>query len=79
MIGEGKAAAVREYLAAVGADPANTWGYGDHASDLPLLEAVAHPVVVGDDPSLRAYVDREGWERVTDASAPLPDARRLRA
>ncbi|GAA1525553.1 HAD-IB family hydrolase [Streptomyces albidochromogenes] len=59
MIGEAKAAAVRELLAArPWIDPADCYGYGDHASDLPMLDCVGHPVAVGADPAMLAYVSR---------------------
>jgi len=50
MIGEGKRAAVRALLDRYPAvDPAGCFGYGDHVSDLPMLEEVGHPVMVGPD------------------------------
>ncbi|WP_234435162.1 HAD family hydrolase [Streptomyces sp. NRRL F-2747] len=55
VIGEGKRAAVLAHLAARPAvDPRDCFAYGDHVSDLPMLELVGHPVAVGDDPELRA-------------------------
>jgi HAD superfamily hydrolase (TIGR01490 family) len=61
VIGEGKAAAVRGVLADAGIPASACSAYGDHASDLPMLEAVGRPVVVGDDPRLRTAADRGGW------------------
>ncbi|MFE0251242.1 HAD family hydrolase [Streptomyces sp. NPDC059010] len=55
VIGEGKRAAVlRELDSHPAIDPRDCWAYGDHISDLPMLELVGHPVVVGDDEELRA-------------------------
>lgn len=48
VIGEGKRRAVRAlYRRYPWIDPADCYGYGDHVSDLPMLEEVGHPVVVG--------------------------------
>lgn len=63
MIGEGKAEAVRAEAAARGIALEHSSAYGDHESDLPLLEAVGHPVVVGDDPVLNDHAIRRGWPR----------------
>ncbi|MFJ8649661.1 HAD family hydrolase [Streptomyces sp. NPDC093546] len=53
VIGEGKRAAVLDHLAArPDVDPRDCYAYGDHVSDLPMLELVGHPVVVGDDAEL---------------------------
>lgn len=38
-----------------------SWFYSDSASDLPLLEAVSHPVAVRPDESLRAHARSAGW------------------
>jgi HAD superfamily hydrolase (TIGR01490 family) len=38
-----------------------SWFYSDSASDLPLLEAVSHPVAVRPDRRLHAHALREGW------------------
>lgn len=49
MIGEGKREAVRAVLRAHPEVCArDCFGYGDHASDLPMLEEIGHPVVVGE-------------------------------
>lgn len=53
VIGEGKRAAVLRQLAArPDVDPLDCYAYGDHVSDLPMLE-LGHPVAVGDDSELR--------------------------
>ena len=66
MVGERKAAAVRAEAAARGIALEHSLAYGDHLSDLPLLDLVGHPVVVGDDPSLRDLAIRRGWTRWPD-------------
>jgi HAD superfamily hydrolase (TIGR01490 family) len=35
--------------------------YSDSINDLPLLQAVTHPVAVGPDERLRAHAERAGW------------------
>lgn len=54
MIGEGKRAAVQEVLRdhPAGIDPRDCFAYGDHPSDLPMLECVGNPRVVGDHPGM---------------------------
>ncbi len=64
MIGEGKAVAARQTMSAYGSTPADCYAYGDHASDLPLLVSVGHPVVVGTDPVLLDHAARWGWSRL---------------
>lgn len=70
VIGEGKAAAVRGMLDGTEIPAVDCYAYGDHASDLPMLRSVGHPVVVGHDPRLRAEADRAGWS-VLSTAAPV--------
>jgi HAD superfamily hydrolase (TIGR01490 family) len=67
MIGEEKAAAVRALLAERGVPGAVCHAYGDHASDLPMLLSVGHPVVVGADPVLVRHAEAGGWRRLPGA------------
>ncbi|WP_243062289.1 HAD family phosphatase [Humibacter sp. RRB41] len=60
MIDDDKRHAVDAYLTGL-ADETVSWGYGDHPSDLSLLERVDHPVVVGSDPALGALAAQRGW------------------
>ena len=69
MIGDDKRRTVEAYLSALGTDT-ESWGYGDHSSDLPLLEGVDHPVVVGSDPYMVQVADERGWP-VMAIDAPL--------
>ena len=69
MIDDDKRRAVDAYLATIG-DDAVSWAYGDHPSDLPLLERVTTPVVVGDDPELGVIASERGWS-VMDVDRPL--------
>jgi HAD superfamily hydrolase (TIGR01490 family) len=61
---EGKVRAVHEFLAARGTTLAaceDSIFYSDSINDLPLLEAVAHPVVTNGDARLRAIAAQRGW------------------
>jgi HAD superfamily hydrolase (TIGR01490 family) len=64
MIGERKGSSARELIRASGVDPADCHAYGDHASDLPLLAQVGHPVMVGDDALLSEQACGGGWLRL---------------
>jgi HAD superfamily hydrolase (TIGR01490 family) len=60
MIGEAKAAAVAAVLDEL-APGTPSWAYGDHDSDLPMLEQVTTPVVVGADAALTRVARERGW------------------
>jgi HAD superfamily hydrolase (TIGR01490 family) len=60
--GEGKAKALREFADLHGIDLSASWAYTDAASDLPMLEAVGHPVAVNPDAELAEIAKREGWD-----------------
>ncbi|GIF08519.1 HAD family hydrolase [Actinoplanes siamensis] len=54
VIGTGKSTAVLGVLESrPDVDPRDCWAYGDHVSDLPMLELVGHPVAVGENQELR--------------------------
>lgn len=61
MIGSGKREAAQQFLNEIGADPTNCSAYGDHISDLPLLELVGHPVVVGAESELAQIAKERMW------------------
>ena len=62
--GPQKADAVRELAAELDLDLASSYAYSDSITDLPMLEAVGHPVAVNPDrPLLRVARERE-WEVV---------------
>jgi HAD superfamily hydrolase (TIGR01490 family) len=71
MLGEAKAAAVRAAAAEHGVLLADSHAYGDHASDLPILDLVGHPVVVGDDPVLAGRARRDGWAHIQSSPRPV--------
>jgi len=60
--GEGKPVRMREIAARDDLDLAASWAYSDSASDLPMLRAVGHPVVVNPDVELLHVARREGWD-----------------
>ena len=59
---EGKAQAMRELAAREGIDLAESFAYSDSESDLPMLRAVGHPVVVNPDAELGRVAKQEGWD-----------------
>jgi HAD superfamily hydrolase (TIGR01490 family) len=62
MYGEGKVRAMRDFAERHDVDLAESWGYSDSASDLPMLRAVGHPVAVNPDAELAAIAKEEGWQ-----------------
>jgi HAD superfamily hydrolase (TIGR01490 family) len=58
---EGKAEAIRELARREGIDLAASYAYSDSESDLPMLRAVGHPVVVNPDSALCEVARAEGW------------------
>jgi HAD superfamily hydrolase (TIGR01490 family) len=66
--GENKAVAIREEAARQHIDLADSFAYSDSISDLPMLEAVGHPVAVNPDRDLRRIATDRGW--------PIRDFRR---
>ncbi len=59
--GAGKVVKTKAYAAAMGVDLASSFFYSDGVSDLPLLEAVGHPVAVNPDRKLRSVAMARGW------------------
>ena len=72
MIGRAKGEAAVEFAASRGLSLTDSHGYGDHISDLALLEAVGHPHVVDGDPDLRAHAVTHGWPVLETRTAPRP-------
>jgi HAD superfamily hydrolase (TIGR01490 family) len=68
---EGKVTSMEELAEREGLDLASSYAYSDSESDLPMLRAVGHPVVVNPDQELTAIAKSEGWEIVRlDRLAP---------
>ncbi|MQY29748.1 HAD family hydrolase [Nocardia aurantia] len=70
LIGAAKRTAVETFVAGYpGHDLAGDYGFGDHVSDVAILERVGHPAVVPVDPALEHLARRRGWEVLTDPAA----------
>ncbi|WP_423773726.1 HAD family hydrolase [Actinomyces urogenitalis] len=65
-----KVEALETDAAAHGIDLAASWAYSDSVSDLPMLQAVGHPVAVNPDRELRHHATQAGW-MVRDFQRPL--------
>ena len=61
LVGESRAAWIRQYAADNGIDLAASYGYADSHSDLPLLEAVGRPVAVRPDVPLFRHARKARW------------------
>jgi HAD superfamily hydrolase (TIGR01490 family) len=59
---EGKVLSMRELAEREAIDLAASYAYSDSESDLPMLRAVRHAVVVNPDAQLRRIAAHEGWE-----------------
>ena len=68
--GEAKAEAIRELAAERGIDLASSYAYTDSATDLPMLQAVGHPVAVNPDRDLRKEAETSEWE-IRDFRRPV--------
>lgn len=62
--GPDKAEALRQVAQRDGIDLADSYAYSDSVSDLPMLEAVGHPVAVNPDKELLRSASDRGWEIV---------------
>jgi HAD superfamily hydrolase (TIGR01490 family) len=58
----GKVEAMEAFAAERGIDLAESYAYSDSISDLPMLRAVGHSVVVNPDPPLAEIAREEGWQ-----------------
>lgn len=76
--GEGKVEVMRELAEKYGYDLATCYAYSDSVSDLPMLEAVGHPVVVHPEPELRAIAVQRGWPIIETSAVPRVSLRSLR-
>jgi len=60
--GPGKVEAMEAFAAEHEIDLDASYAYSDSLSDLPMLRAVGHPVVVNPDPALAEVAHAEGWQ-----------------
>ena len=67
--GQGKVEAMEEIARWDGLDLGQCYAYSDSASDLPMLEAVGHPVAVNPDASLARHARATAGRSSTSASA----------
>jgi hypothetical protein len=68
--GEGKAEALRELAERMSIDLEVSYAYSDSIADLPMLEAVGHPVAVNPDRDLRKQAEEREWD-VLDFRKPV--------
>ncbi len=66
-----KVVALRDDARRRNIDLSRSWAYSDSISDLPMLEAVGHPVATNPDRELRAVAADKGWP-VRDFTRPAP-------
>jgi HAD superfamily hydrolase (TIGR01490 family) len=59
--GHGKVEAIERLARWEGLDLVQCYAYSDSASDLPMLEAVGHPVAVNPDGPLERHARQHGW------------------
>ena len=62
---EGKVTRLNRWLEENGLGLEDSYFYSDSMNDLPLLEQVAHPVVVNPDPNLHEEAKRRGWKEIS--------------
>lgn len=75
--GPNKAVAIVEEAASRGLDLSASYAYSDSVTDLPMLEAVGHPVAVNPDKELRRAALARDWE-ARDFVRPVAVRSRLR-
>jgi HAD superfamily hydrolase (TIGR01490 family) len=68
--GDEKAEAIRRLAERVGIDLAGSYAYSDSITDLPMLEAVGHPVAVNPDKDLRKEAEEREWD-IQDFRRPV--------
>jgi HAD superfamily hydrolase (TIGR01490 family) len=59
--GEEKLNVIRKLIPEKGWNLKESYAYGDHFSDLPILKAVGHPCVVNPDRKLKEEAEKNGW------------------
>lgn len=60
-IGKGKQEIIQAFLQEHQCNGADCFAYGDHWSDIPMLEVVGHPHIITADKSLEAYAKSRSW------------------
>ena len=72
LYGQAKADALVELATAEGIDLSGSTAYSDSYSDVPLLQAVGHPVVVNPDRALRRLAAEAEWRSLRFATQAFP-------
>ncbi len=72
LYGQAKADALVELATAEGIDLSGSTAYSDSYSDVPLLQAVGHPVVVNPDRALRRLAAEAEWRSLRFATKAFP-------
>ena len=70
MYGDRKGEAIRRLAERAGIDLEGSYAYSDSITDLPMLEAVGHPVAVNPDKDLRKEAEARGWD-IRDFRRPV--------
>jgi HAD superfamily hydrolase (TIGR01490 family) len=73
---ESKAVAIHAEAEERGIDLSRSYAYSDSVTDVPMLEAVGHPVAVNPDKELREVAVERGWE-IRDFERPVALRSRL--
>lgn len=60
-MGPGKAEAMAQVAQRVGIDLSASYAYSDSATDLPMMEAVGHPIAVNPERDLRKIAEEREW------------------
>ncbi|GHJ60542.1 haloacid dehalogenase [Nocardioides sp. OK12] len=76
LVGESRAAFMRDWAARHDVDLARSYAYADSHSDLPLLAAAGHPVAVRPDVPLYRHARRHHWT-IVDWASPATAGRSL--
>jgi len=63
--GDAKTVEAKRFADANGFNLENTWAYGDHISDQPLLSIVGHPTATNPSPALALVAKQKGWPIIT--------------
>jgi HAD superfamily hydrolase (TIGR01490 family) len=59
--GKNKVPLIQKFISTNNIDINNTWGYGDHASDVFFLEMISHPTAVNPDKKLAKIAKLRNW------------------
>ncbi|MCW0983655.1 HAD-IB family hydrolase [Agrobacterium sp. BT-220-3] len=72
MIGAGKAQSAKQLASRLKVQTHACFAYGDHLSDLPLLELVGNPTVLGDEGALVDHAHQVGWPILSQRCVSKP-------